>query len=86
MLKRIIWFLSLRSWLRRRGFKPSICEKYQLGFVPHGDYALRIIVPIFVENEKGIVKATWLAGVVELALTNRDSEWTRADFARLKSN
>lgn len=36
----------VRQWFRRRNFDLGICQEYGLGWVPCGEYQLRLIVPM----------------------------------------
>ena len=38
--------LLVKQWFRKRGFDLGICREYELGWVPHGEYQLRLIVPM----------------------------------------
>jgi len=47
----------VKQWFKKREFDLSICQKYNLGFVKHGEYQLRLIVPVFVDG----VVVSWQA-------------------------
>ena len=40
----------VRMWFRRRGFDLRLCQEHGLGWVPYGDYQLRLIVPVYLDG------------------------------------
>ncbi len=38
--------LPVKRWFARRGFDLRLCQEHGLGWVPYGDYQLRLIVPV----------------------------------------
>ena len=43
--------IVVKNYMRRRNFPLSICQQWALGYVPRGEYALRLIVPVFHNND-----------------------------------
>jgi len=42
---------AVRDYMRRRDFPIEVCQRWSLGYVPHGEYALRLIAPVMHRNE-----------------------------------
>lgn len=43
--------VPVRRWFARRRFDLGLCQEHGLGWVRHGDYQLRMIVPVLLDGE-----------------------------------